>query len=42
MKKTDIHKDQRWLPTSVKEMKELGWEQPDVILFTGDAYIDHP
>ena len=23
-------------------MKELGWEQPDVILFTGDAYIDHP
>ncbi|HPT12835.1 MAG TPA: YgiQ family radical SAM protein [Bacteroidales bacterium] len=42
MKKTDIHKDQRWLPTSVKEMKELGWEQPDIILFTGDAYIDHP
>jgi len=23
-------------------MKGLGWERPDVILFTGDAYIDHP
>jgi uncharacterized radical SAM protein YgiQ len=31
-----------FLPTSVKEMKSLGWDQPDVILFTGDAYIDHP
>ena len=31
-----------WFPTSVKEMKELGWDQPDVVLFTGDAYIDHP
>ena len=29
-------------PTSVKEMRELGWEQADVILFTGDAFIDHP
>jgi uncharacterized radical SAM protein YgiQ len=31
-----------WLPTSVKEMNELGWEEPDVIFFSGDAYIDHP
>ncbi len=31
-----------FLPTSVKEMKALGWEQADVILFTGDAYVDHP
>jgi len=31
-----------WLPTSVKEMKILGWERPDVILFSGDAYVDHP
>jgi hypothetical protein len=31
-----------WLPSSLKEMKGLGWERPDVILFTGDAYIDHP
>jgi uncharacterized radical SAM protein YgiQ len=33
---------ENWLPTSQKEMKALGWVQPDVILFTGDAYIDHP
>lgn len=29
-------------PTSVKEMKALGWSYADVILFTGDAFIDHP
>jgi uncharacterized radical SAM protein YgiQ len=32
----------QWLPTSVKEVKDLGWEEIDVILFTGDAYVDHP
>lgn len=31
-----------WLPTTKKEMEYLGWEQADVILFTGDAYVDHP
>ncbi len=32
----------RWLPTSRKEMDALGWDRADVILFTGDAYVDHP
>jgi len=31
-----------WLPTSRKEMEKLGWDQLDVILVTGDAYVDHP
>lgn len=31
-----------FLPTTVDEMKKLGWEQPDIILFSGDAYVDHP
>jgi uncharacterized radical SAM protein YgiQ len=31
-----------WLPTSAKEVKALGWESIDVILFSGDAYVDHP
>ena len=31
-----------FLPTSKKEMDALGWEQADVILFMGDAYVDHP
>ena len=32
----------QYLPTSAKEIKDLGWDSVDVILFTGDAYIDHP
>jgi len=31
-----------WLPTTAKEIKNLGWESPDVIIFSGDAYVDHP
>ncbi len=31
-----------WLPTTAKEVKERGWGKLDVILFSGDAYIDHP
>jgi uncharacterized radical SAM protein YgiQ len=31
-----------FLPTTQKEVKALGWEELDVILFSGDAYIDHP
>lgn len=30
-----------WLPTSKKECDRLGWKQLDVIIFSGDAYIDH-
>jgi uncharacterized radical SAM protein YgiQ len=30
------------LPTSRAEMDELGWDACDVILVTGDAYVDHP
>ncbi|MFV0330865.1 MAG: YgiQ family radical SAM protein [Dysgonomonas sp.] len=31
-----------WLPTTKKEMEIRGWDELDVILFSGDAYIDHP
>ena len=30
------------IPTSVKEVQRLGWDYIDVILFTGDAFVDHP
>ncbi|MBB4037927.1 putative radical SAM protein YgiQ [Dysgonomonas hofstadii] len=31
-----------WQPTTKKEVELKGWDELDVILFTGDAYIDHP
>ncbi|MEM7253041.1 MAG: YgiQ family radical SAM protein [Pseudomonadota bacterium] len=31
-----------FLPTSRAEMDALGWDQCDVIVVTGDAYVDHP
>ncbi len=31
-----------FLPITVKEMKEYGWENADFIIITGDAYVDHP
>ena len=31
-----------WLPTTKKEMELRSWDELDVILFSGDAYVDHP
>ncbi|MBU3856649.1 MAG: YgiQ family radical SAM protein [Candidatus Phocaeicola excrementipullorum] len=31
-----------WLPTTKKEAELRGWDKLDVILFSGDAYVDHP
>ncbi|MBS4059917.1 MAG: YgiQ family radical SAM protein, partial [Bacteroidetes bacterium] len=31
-----------WLPTTKKEAELRGWDQLDVVLITGDAYVDHP
>ncbi|MEN3297369.1 MAG: hypothetical protein V7642_6622, partial [Burkholderiales bacterium] len=38
----DYVKPVPFLPTSRAEMDALGWDSCDVILITGDAYIDHP
>ncbi len=32
----------KWLPTTKREVEMRGWEALDVILISGDAYIDHP
>lgn len=32
----------KFLPMSKSEMKALGWDRPDIIIISGDAYIDHP
>ena len=31
-----------WIPTTKKEVELRGWDELDVILFSGDAYVDHP
>ncbi len=31
-----------WLPITKKELEAHGWEELDVILVSGDAYVDHP
>jgi uncharacterized radical SAM protein YgiQ len=41
VKTSQIFSD-KWLPTTNKEVDLLGWDEIDVILFSGDAYVDHP
>lgn len=32
----------QFLPITLEETRRLGWEQPDIIIVSGDAYVDHP
>lgn len=32
----------RWLPTTADELAARGWDYVDVIIVSGDAYVDHP
>lgn len=34
--------ENKFLPISPKECQELGWDRPDFVYVTGDAYVDHP
>ncbi len=34
--------ENKFLPTTKKEMEALGWSEPDFIYVSGDAYVDHP
>ncbi len=31
-----------WLPLTKKEVEKRGWDEVDVVLISGDAYVDHP
>ncbi len=31
-----------WLPVSREEMEQLGWDSCDIIIVSGDGYVDHP
>ena len=35
-------KEQKFLPLTVEEMQERGWDEVDAVCVTGDAYVDHP
>ncbi|HRM36171.1 MAG TPA: YgiQ family radical SAM protein, partial [Aliarcobacter cryaerophilus] len=37
-----MNKQNRFLPTTKDEMHARGWDELDVVLITGDAYIDSP
>lgn len=37
-----IRDSDRFLPVTREEIERLGWDQPDIILVSGDAYVDHP
>ncbi len=32
----------KWIPITKKETEQLGWNEVDVIIISGDAYVDHP
>lgn len=34
--------DNKFLPVTMEECEELGWERPDFVYVSGDAYVDHP
>ena len=31
-----------WLPLTMKEVEKRGWDEVDIVLVSGDAYVDHP
>ncbi len=37
-----MNQTNNWLPITYKEVQQRGWGDLDVILFSGDAYVDHP
>ena len=40
--RVNTYRPDAWLPTTKKEVEAKGWDYLDVILFSGDAYVDHP
>ncbi len=42
MNKEHTYATSDFLPTTKKEAEQRGWDELDVILFSGDAYVDHP
>src|SRR5579872_2730289 len=41
-KKRPAPADSQFLPTTLAEVRARGWDELDVVIVTGDAYVDHP
>ena len=37
-----MEKEIKFFPVTEKEMRERGWDRPDFVYVSGDAYVDHP
>ena len=37
-----MEKEMKFFPVTEKEMRERGWDRPDFVYVSGDAYVDHP
>ncbi len=37
-----LGKKPRFLPTTREDMKARGWDELDILIVSGDAYVDHP
>jgi len=42
MSAKENNKLNQFIPATPDEMRQRGWDRPDIILVTGDAYVDHP
>lgn len=42
LKAQRTYRTEDWLPLSRDEMEQRGWDRPDIIIVSGDAYVDHP
>ena len=38
----ELDRVKQFLPTNQADLRERGWDQVDIIIVTGDAYVDHP
>jgi uncharacterized radical SAM protein YgiQ len=38
----ELNDERRFLPINWQDMRQHGWDRADMILITGDAYVDHP
>jgi len=38
----NLHSQPDFIPATIEEIKKIGWQEIDIIIISGDAYVDHP